>query len=143
MEDFSQFITEEIFLIDDSEKGRAPEQTPPASKDEIKEKVAEPLATYQPEQVAELGVVNNSQDPEDQKLLNAILGAIKADVEAVKKNDQADASAKKWMDFTAGQIGIAETENGIIISSYSLEELRNSTEQKGKLWAILKSHFDI
>lgn len=123
MEDFSYFIHEEVFILGDSKQ--APEHT----------------------DLAPVGVAGATNELEDQKLLKAILNAIKIDPAKAKISNQPNDSCSIWIDFGGipqeDLFQVKEFEGYKVIASPTLQELRNTPQLKANLWKILQSHFDI
>jgi len=140
MEDFSNFITEELFFLDKKEdetqvihESKEPEPT-------NKKQEASPAArTYQ------LGVVSEATNPELEVLLGKIIEAIGVDKALVNRAESIDSSSKSWLVFSEknGQTKAEESGDSKIIYCKSLTELNQNVNLKKELWRLLKNHFDI
>ncbi len=151
MEDFSQFITEEIFIIDESrttEKSVEPKEVKQSSENPqtetspiVEEPVEETVATPS----YKIGVVTGDMSKDDQELLGKILGAIGATKSEANLTAKVDASAGRWLVFDAAVESIDFKSKGDqkIISCRPLKELQQNVEHKKELWGLLKNHFDI
>ena len=119
MNDFSHFIHEEIFLL--NEDSKLHEQ-------------------------AEIGIIYNSTDSEEIKLLHAILHGINVNPNKVIEADTLTQDAAFWLDFTAKKdtwFTVLDKGRFKVIGSPSLGELQVSTDLKRELWNNLRVCFNI
>lgn len=151
MEDFSQFITEEIFIIDETrttQKSVAPKEVKQSSENpetETSPIVEEPVAEIVATPSYKIGVVAGDMSKDDEELLGKILGAIGATKSEANLTSKVDATAGRWLVFDADaqSIGINTKGDQKIISCRPLKELQQNVELKKELWGLLKNHFDI
>lgn len=141
MEDFSGFINEEIFLIDQIEK---------ASTELQAKELAEKNETEQLITNYKVGIVAPNADQEDKDLLYKILGAISIQPRESYVAERISSEIGTWIVFMESldsiqkeleHFTISELDGATIITSKSLGKLRESVEDKGKLWGLLKEHF--
>jgi hypothetical protein len=128
MEVWSEFIHEEIFLIE----GKAKKQSiTPTFK---------------------LGVIAPSLESEDEELLASILKATKLDSGSITRKEMVTGDSTTWLVFAESfnHNGQAYTptkkinhESVEIILAHPLSTLRSSQKEKGELWGILKVHFNL
>ncbi len=138
MEDFSSFIHEELFLIDaPSVKVQADDSKGAEANQEVSG--------------CRLGIISIDENEEDRQLLEKILSAISVQKNEVFFNESIDSRIGTWLVFsetlsfideTIQHFSISEVNGTILITSKSLKTLRNSIEDKGKLWGLLKGHFN-
>ena len=149
MEDFSQFIHEEIFLVGETPVKTKPQESladSPTTKND-----PAPVAIVEEPKVQEathkVGIVSGENSVEEEALLSAILGAVKVNPVQVIRASKPDVRSEFWIDFSPRPDGqyfqVEKTSFGQVVPSCPLSELTVSKEQKGKLWLILKAHFDI
>ncbi len=138
MENLSSFIHEELFLID-ATQGQA--TVPDASQ----------ARTSTPDVSGfSIGIIAKDANDEDHQLLEKIVGAIGIKPSEVLAGESIDDRIPTWLVFsdslgfiddTLPHFGISYVNDTTIITSKSLRSLRNSVEEKGKLWGLLKGHF--
>lgn len=140
MEDFSNFITEELFFLDkkknETQVIHERKESEPTNK---KQEASHAARTYQ------LGVVSEATSPELEVLLEKIIEAIGVDKALVNRAESIDSSSKSWLVFSEknGQIKAEESGDSKIIYCKSLTELNQNVNLKKELWGLLKNHFDI
>ncbi len=135
MEDYSDFITEEIFLLD----------IIPSVKNDTKEHSES--ATYS------LSAITGYISKEEKNLLENILSALKLPNKDVLRADEVNIElCQKWIIFdTSYQVGTTqldfnkptEIQNTTYILAKPLSVLLKSQEEKLKLWEALKELFEI
>jgi DNA polymerase III psi subunit len=133
MEHLSHFIHEELFLVE------AVQSIPVGVKSEESTKYT-------------LGIVANSLDEADKKLLADILRAIKLDSEEITFQDAISAISRRWVVFADAltyegnqwyPTEKRQINSNTIILAHPLKALRESKQEKGALWLILKEEFGL
>ena len=135
MEDFSNFISEEIFILYDSAK---------------KDSGFDRTYTHY-----KLGVVYGDISSEENDLLDKILQALNfAEDDILKANKIDTKKCEKWLIFADSHDTKSENENlefykpsthqgNVFLLAQPLSTLQYSKEEKHKLWNVLKTLFGI
>jgi len=135
MEDFSNFITEEIFILN--------EDTPTLSK------VENPTI----QESYKLGIVAGDIAEEEKVLLGNILDALKVEKEDILQGEEVQLEkSNRWIIFATNYVMNSVSleyykpttiQTASVLLAQPLSMLRDSQEQKQKLWKALKQLFDM
>ncbi len=133
MDNLSHFIHEELFILGEAK----------STTSELKSADSKKYT---------LGVVANTRNEDDKKLLTDILRAIKLDFAEITFEDSVSSNSDRWVVFADSlDMEGAEwqptrkilTQSSTILLAHPLEVLRDSKQEKGALWLILKEEFSL
>ncbi len=146
------FITEQLFVLDDSSAS----ETPSVEEQPAVEEAPQPPAVTKVEEPevlqADIIVVCDKYSPAEKELLSKILGAVKVDINEVLLIEGQPIQALTYERLIVfGDLSVPDTgperyaaDSGTKwLRAGSLSELSASQEEKMKLWNALKSWFGI
>ncbi len=151
------FITEQLFVLDDSDTSEKPSVEKPSEQGQpAVEEAPQPTAATKVEEPevlqADIIVVCDKYTPAEKELLSKILGAVKVDINDVLLIEGQPIQTLVYERLIVfGDLSVAETgperyaaaSDKKWLRASTLSELSASQEEKMKLWNALKSWFGI